>query len=140
MAKKRTIKKVSPKAESSEIPSGMMSKSEVIRNIIQNGTFKPSEIIAKAKEQGVEVTGGLVAAVKGTLKKSGHLGALVRVSKGQRKAKRIFKKGAKSAAPKDDTASTFVGNGRVTELELAKLALKMGGIDATIAALQKLKD
>ena len=109
-------------------PSG----SQLIRDQIAKGVTKPSEIIAAVQaEHGIGVSNALVNSVKTTAKK---------------KAGKIDKapKPAKKAAAKKPAVEvlgvTKIGNGKVSELELAKLALRMGGVQNAIDALTKLLD
>ncbi|HEV8058429.1 MAG TPA: hypothetical protein VGP68_01065 [Gemmataceae bacterium] len=43
---------------------GRGDKSKAIRELIDSGLTKPAEIMAKAKEQGIELNAGLISSVK----------------------------------------------------------------------------
>jgi hypothetical protein len=114
------------------LPEGVSSGSQLIRDQISKGNDKPSAIVAAIKaETGVNVSPALVNNVKMTM---------------MRKAAKGLRRGPKprlqsAQAGQQDVANNRSGEGRnlkPSELDVAKFALKMGGVEQAVKALQNL--
>lgn len=116
------------KAASAEVPASTRTNSEVIREILAEGITKPADIVQAALDKhGVTVNKGLVNAVKSVWSKK-HGGS--KVTK--------LNKAPKKMSTHAGAAGGSSAHGRPTELDVAKFALKMGGVDAAIEALKNL--
>ena len=120
------------KAASAEVPASLKSNSEVVRELLAEGITKPADIVQAALDKhGVTVNKGLVNAVKSVWNKKQGGSKVTKLNKAPKK---------KAAAPAiaKSGGSGSVSHGRPTELDVAKFALKMGGVDAAIEALKNL--
>lgn len=129
MAKKATASKTTG------LPAGLKSNSEVIREILGKGVLMPAEIQAAAREEyKLSVGKPLINQVKMAWKKANKGSSVVLKKKGRGP-------GRKKAAGGNEVGNQVVGDVRgngLTELEAAKFALKMGGIEQAVAVLQNL--
>ena len=117
------------KAASAEVPASLKSNSEIVRGLLAEGITKPADIVQAALDKhGVTVNKGLVNAVKSVWSKK----------QGGSKATKLNKAPKKKAATPAAAKSGSANHGRPTELDVAKFALKMGGVDAAIEALKNL--
>lgn len=117
------------KAASVEVPASLKSNSEIVREILAEGITKPADIVQAAHDKhGVTVNKGLVNAVKSVWNKK----------QGGSKATKLNKAPKKKAATPVVATRDSSNHGRPTELDIAKFALKMGGVDAAIEALKNL--
>ena len=117
------------KAASAEVPASTRTNSEVIREILAEGITKPADIVQAALDKhGVTVNKGLISAVKSVWSKK----------QGGSKVAKLNKSPKKKAATPAVATSGSANHGRPTELDVAKFALKMGGVDAAIEALKNL--
>lgn len=137
MAKKKSAKtSADPVGE----PAAPRSNSAIVREILNSGVTKPAEIIQIALEKyEMNISPGLVNQVKMAIKKK-QGSAVTKLNKAPRKVAKVVRygtevRGGKKAQTPD---AHSVGNPRPTELDVAKFALKMGGVDAAIAALRDL--
>ena len=117
------------KAASAEVPASLKSNSEIVREILAEGITKPALIVQAALDKhGVTVNKGLVNSVKSVWSKT----------QGGSKVTKLNKAPKKKAATSVSATSVSSNHGRPTELDVAKFALKMGGVDAAIEALKNL--
>lgn len=131
MAKKYAKTSADPIGE----PAAPRSNSAVVREILNSGVEKPSEIARIALEKyELNISAGLINAAKMAWKKKSGAAAAPKLNKTPKKKGRK----PKVVVPADSVQEQRVGNGRPTELDVAKFALKMGGVDAAIAALKDL--
>lgn len=116
------------------LPEGVSSGSQLIRDQLAKGINKPADIVAAIKaETGVEVSSALVNNVKMTLKK--------KAGKGPKRLKRGPKARLQRAAGSQELGNNRSVEGRnamPSELDVAKFALKMGGVSQAIKALENL--
>lgn len=117
------------KAASAAVPASLKSNSEIVRELLAGGITKPADIVQAALDKhGVTVNKGLVNAVKSVWSKK----------QGGSKATKLNKAPKKKAATPAVATSGSSTHSRPTELDVAKFALKMGGVDAAIEALKNL--
>lgn len=126
-AKARRMKKKAATTEAEAKPE--KSNSEIVREILASGTTKPADIVWMALEKyDLNISKGLINQVKMQLKKK-------QVTPAAKKRNSVTKVG--NSTPVADGPG-IGGKGLPTELDVAKFALKMGGIDKAIQALQDL--
>lgn len=126
MAKKKST---ATRADQVGLPKAPKSNSAVVREILASGVTKPSEVVRLALEKyELNISLPLVNQVKMKWKKDQGAGPKISMKRGPKKAIPT------SSKPDAHT----VGNPRPTELDVAKFALKMGGVDSAIAALKDL--
>ena len=137
---KKTAKQEEPetKPETSALPPGMNSHSDVIREILETGVEKPLEIekIAADKYK-VTTNRGLINQVKSAWKrkKDGTAGIGL-VGNGKKRGRKASLGSATKTA--NSTPDDTVRNGRPTEVELLRLALRAGGVDQLIEQINGL--
>jgi hypothetical protein len=107
------------------------ARSQAIRDYLaMNPEATASQIIPALKEQGIEVSQGLVANVKSTIKKkAGRTG----------KQKRGVNRPKTAAAPRQPAASTTSGLSAQDLIEANQLVSKLGGLRQTRSALDLLE-
>lgn len=116
------------KAASAAIPASSKTNSEIVREILAEGITKPADIVQAALDQhGLTINKGLVNAVKSVWNKK----------QGGSKVRKLNKAPKKRAARVAATSGS-ASHDRPTDLDVAKFALKMGGVDAAILALRNL--
>lgn len=116
------------KAASAGVSASSKTNSEIVRELLAEGITKPADIVQAAlAKHGVTVNKGLVNSVKTVWNKK----------QGASKAPKLNKAPKKAATPAVATSGS-TNHGRPTELDVAKFALKMGGVDAAIEALRNL--
>jgi hypothetical protein len=133
--------KKSSTASSGELPEGMKSNSAVVREILDAGVTKPAEIESLAKQKyRLVISKPLINQVKMAWKKKQGAGAADGAGVGKVRMKRRGRGRGRAKG------GSIVGNGIVasgskgslSDLDVAKFALKMGGVDKAVAALQNL--
>lgn len=108
-------------APATATPQKEMSASAIVREILDSGIVKPAEIETIAKEKyHVAISKPSINQAKMQWKKKG--GTAGKVNK----------------APRAKAITEQRGGNGLTELDVAKFALKMGGVDAAVRALQNL--
>jgi hypothetical protein len=129
--------------DSISIPTAPRSNSAVVREILDSGVTKPAEIVRIALEKyQLKISPGLINAAKMAWRKK-QGGAALKRSRAPRKAPTVTPLGGEMPNGRPESKGADNGwsvgsSSRPSELEVAKFALKMGGIDAAIAALQDL--
>jgi hypothetical protein len=123
------------------VPEGRTQR-DMAEEILNEGILSPSAIVQEMKTRfGVDASKSNVNQIKVNWKKAkGSSAPAAMRRRGPAKAKTAV--AAKSGLITDNgaVASDTRNNGKITELEIAKFALKLGGVGPAIEALKKLLD
>jgi len=121
---------------------GERTQREMVEEFLNSGVEKPSEIVEAVKGKfGVAIKPANVNQIKVAWKKRKN--SPISLRKTRKKSKAVTAAG-NSAAGDTTVAATVAAKpaagGKISELEVAKFALKLGGVNEAISALKKLLD
>jgi hypothetical protein len=123
-------KRTMAKKTTTEVPAGMKSKTEIVKELLAKGVESPKDISAAAQtEYKMDIAPSYASIIKSQLKK------------GKGKGKRVKGKRGVTARTAKVASGNEHGNGDDFALEnlALRFALKAGSIESAIAALEKLR-
>lgn len=117
---------------------GERTQREMVEEFLNSGVEKPSEIVEAVKGKfGVAIKPANVNQIKVAWKKRKN--SPISLRKTRKKSTAVTAAG-NTAAGDTTVAAKPAAGGKISELEVAKFALKLGGVNEAISALKKLLD